>query len=73
MVIELASSVGSSEAEINAIRGMGDEFALRLRHHSDEPIPDMLLRRSCSRDVQAIEDARIASLEPCVWKGLPRI
>src|SRR4029079_6335801 len=56
-------SLGSTAAEINVIRGVGDEFALRLRYH-DEAI----YRRRAPREGPAeemfrcVEDGRIASL-----------
>ena len=36
---------GASAAEINALRGIGDEYALRYRHHNDRA-PRQLARRN---------------------------
>ena len=31
-------AVGASQSEIDAVRGVGDEFALRFRHHDTRPV-----------------------------------
>src|SRR5262249_15695688 len=61
----------SSETEINEIRGVGDEFALRLRYH-DEAV----YRRRAPREGPAeemfrwVEDARIASIGSLRMQGV---
>ena len=66
-------AVGSSEAEINAIRGIGDEFALRLRHHSDELHSRYAPRGGAAQEMfQLIEDARVASIGTLRMEGVAK-
>lgn len=63
--------VGSSQDEINAVRGIGDEFALKIRYH------DAALHASRSPSggtaaemFQWIEDARVAALGASRMEGV---
>jgi cobaltochelatase CobT len=64
-------AVGSSEEQIDAIRGVGDEFALRLRYHDER-----IHRRRAPRAGPAeemfrwVEDARIASIGALKMAGV---
>ena len=66
-------NMGCSEQELNAIRGIGDEFALKLRYH-DESVH----RRSAPRAGPAqemfewVEDARVASIGSLRMEGVAR-
>ncbi len=64
-------SVGATQEEVCAIRGIGDEFALKLRHH------DAGLHQSFSPQAgpaqemfQWIEDARVASIGSLRMEGV---
>lgn len=65
-------TVGCEQGEVDSVRGMGDEFALRLRYHDDA------LHRSRSPQAagpaqemfQWIEDARIASIGSMRMRGV---
>jgi cobaltochelatase CobT len=64
-------SIGASAAEIDAVRGMGDEYALKVRYH-DEAVHQ---RRSppsgpAQEMFQWIEDARIASIGSMRMEGV---
>jgi cobaltochelatase CobT len=64
-------SVGATAAEIDAVRGMGDGFALKLRYHD----PDVHRRRAppggpAEEMFQWIEDARIASIGAMRMEGV---
>jgi cobaltochelatase CobT len=64
-------SVGATAAEIDAVRGMGDGFALKLRYHD----PDVHRRRTppggpAEEMFQWIEDARIASIGAMRMEGV---
>ena len=65
--------VGCSEQELNAVRGIGDEFALKLRYH-DETVH----RRSAPKAGPAhemfdwVEDARVASIGSLRMEGVAR-
>jgi cobaltochelatase CobT len=55
--------VGCTEAEVNAVRGVGDEFALKLRHHDDGLHARYAPRGGPAQEMfQWIEEARIASI-----------
>ncbi len=64
-------ALGASDAEIRAIRGIGDEYALRLRHHdqalhasrSPQPGPAQEL-------FDAIEAARVAAIGSLKMEGV---
>ena len=66
-------NLGASAEEIDAVRGMGDAFALRLRHHD----PEVHRKRSplggpAEEMFQWIEDARIASIGALRMEGVAR-
>ena len=55
--------LGSDEAEINAVRGMGDELALRFKHHDEATHSRYSPKGGAAEEMfQWIEDARIASI-----------
>ncbi len=55
--------LGSSEEEINAVRGMGDEFALKLRYHDEKLHNERAPLGGPAQEMfQWIEDARVASI-----------
>ena len=66
-------NLGCSEEELNAVRGVGDEFALKLRYH-DETVH----RRNAPRAGPAqemfewVEDARVASIGSLRMEGVAR-
>ena len=66
-------ALGCSEAEIDALRGMGDELALRLKFHDEQ-----LHRRQAPKGGPAqemfrwIEDARIAAIGALGMAGVAR-
>ena len=56
-------TLGCDEGEINAVRGMGDELALRLRHHDDAVHARYAPKGGPAQEMfRWIEDARIASI-----------
>ncbi len=56
-------AVGSSQEEINAVRGMGDEFALKIRFHDDAVHMQRAPRSGPAQEMfQWIEDARVAAI-----------
>ncbi len=56
-------AVGSSQVEINAVRGMGDEFALKIRFHDDAVHMQRAPRSGPAQEMfQWIEDARVAAI-----------
>ena len=64
-------TVGCSEEEVDAVRGIGDEFALRMRYHD----PAIHQRNSPTGGVAEemfrwIEDARIASIGSLRMEGV---
>jgi len=63
--------VGCSEDEINTVRGIGDEFALKLRHHDDALHARYAPRGGPAQEMfQWIEDARIASIGALRMEGV---
>ena len=66
-------SIGSTDEQINVVRGVGDEFALRLKYHDDR-----LYKRRAPREGPAeemfrwVEDARIASIGSLRMEGVAR-
>ena len=64
-------ALGASEEEINAIRGMGDEFALKVRYH-DNRVHDRLAPRGgpAQEMFQWIEDARVAAIGSLRMQGV---
>ena len=66
-------AIGSSEAEINAIRGVGDEFALKFKHHNDELHSRYAPRGGAAQEMfQLIEDARVASIGTMKMEGVAK-
>ena len=56
-------ALGCDEAEINAVRGMGDELALRFKHHDAATHSRHSPKGGVAQEMfQWIEDARIASI-----------
>ena len=56
-------AVGSEQGEINAVRGMGDQLALRLRHHDDTLHARYTPQGGPAQEMfEWIEDARIAAI-----------
>ena len=64
-------AIGSTDAQINVVRGVGDEFALRLRYHDER-----IYKRRAPREGPAeemfrwVEDARIASIGSLRMQGV---
>ena len=66
-------TLGCDEAEINSVRGIGDELALKLRFH-DEAVHNRFAPRSgpAQEMFEWIEDARIASIGSRRFEGVAR-
>jgi cobaltochelatase CobT len=66
-------SVGATDEQINVIRGVGDEFALRQRYH-DERIHKRRAPRSGPAEemFRWVEDARIASIGAMRMEGVAK-
>jgi cobaltochelatase CobT len=66
-------SMGASEEEINAVRGMGDEFALKIRYHDDGVHQRLSPRGGPAQEMfQWIEDARVAAIGSLRMEGVAR-
>ncbi len=64
-------AVGSAPEEVDAVRGMGDEFALRIRYHDDDVHRSRTPRSGPAQEMfQWIEDARIASIGSLRMEGV---
>ena len=64
-------AVGSSQVEINAVRGMGDEFALKIRFHDDAVHMQRAPRSGPAQEMfQWIEDARVAAIGSLRMEGV---
>ncbi len=64
-------NIGCSEEELNAVRGMGDEFALKLRYHDDAVHQKRSPRGGPAQEMfQWIEDARVASIGSLRMEGV---
>ncbi len=64
-------TIGSDQNEINAVRGMGDELALRLKYHDDRVHTRYAPRSGPAQEMfQWIEDARIASIGSLRMEGV---
>ncbi|MEM1229256.1 MAG: cobaltochelatase subunit CobT [Pseudomonadota bacterium] len=64
-------ALGCSSEEVNAVRGMGDEFALRLRYHdASEHARSAPIGGPAQEMFQWIEDARIASIGAMRMEGV---
>ena len=66
-------NVGASEAEINAVRGMGDQMALRQRHHDGGLHARFMPQGGPAQEMfEWIEDARIAAIGSARMEGVAR-
>ena len=64
-------ALGCDEAEINAVRGVGDELALRLKHHDEATHSRHSPKGGVAQEMfQWIEDARIASIGALRMSGV---
>ena len=64
-------SIGASEEEINAVRGMGDEFALKIRYHDEAVHQRRAPRAGPAQEMfQWIEDARVAAIGSLRMEGV---
>ena len=64
-------SVGSTEEQINVVRGVGDEFALRLRYHDERLYKKRAPREGPAEEMfRWVEDARIASIGSLRMQGV---
>ncbi|HEX7037207.1 MAG TPA: cobaltochelatase subunit CobT [Pseudomonadales bacterium] len=65
--------IGASDEEINAIRGVGDEFALKMRYHDAAEHQRRSPQGGPAQEMfQWIEDARIASIGSLRMEGVAR-
>ena len=63
-------AVGASQSEIDAVRGMGDEFALRFRHHDTRLHARYSPEGGPAQEMfEWIESARIASIGAVRMQG----
>ena len=61
----------STQSELNALRGAGDEFALRLKHHDSSVYSKMAPRSGPAEDMfRWVEDARVASIGSLRMEGV---
>jgi cobaltochelatase CobT len=65
-------SIGCDADELDSVRGMGDEFALRLRYHDDSVHRNRAPQEAgpAQEMFQWIEDARIASIGSLRMRGV---
>ncbi len=64
-------SVGASEEEVNAVRGVGDQFALKLRYHDDALHSRYMPNGGPAQEMfDWIEEARIASIGSARMAGV---
>lgn len=64
-------SIGCSEEEIDAVRGMGDAFALKMRFHDDAVHQQRAPRSGPAQEMfQWIEDARVAAIGSIRMEGV---
>ena len=62
---------GCSDEELNAMRGAGDEFALRLRYHDESVYNRSVPRTGPAEEMYRwVEDARIASIGALRMEGV---
>ncbi|MGD8829664.1 MAG: cobaltochelatase subunit CobT [Pseudomonadales bacterium] len=65
--------LGANEDEINAVRGIGDEFALRLHYHDDGVHQARAPRGGPAQEMfQWIEDARVSAIGSNRMEGVAR-
>ena len=66
-------AVGSTDAEVNSVRGIGDQFALTLRHHSDSLHSRYAPNGGPAQEMfQWIEDARVAAIGSLRMEGVAK-
>ena len=66
-----APAVGANQTEIDAVRGVGDEFALRFRHHNAQLHARYSPEGGPAQEMfEWIESARIASIGAMRMKGV---
>ncbi|MCB1683049.1 MAG: hypothetical protein KDI31_01125, partial [Pseudomonadales bacterium] len=66
-------AVGASEEEINAVRGAGDEFALKMRYHDNAVHQRRAPRGGPAQEMfQWIEDARVAAIGSLRMEGVAK-
>ena len=66
-------AVGSSEEEVNTVRGVGDQFALTLRHHDDSLHSRFAPNGGPAQEMfQWIEDARVAAIGSLRMEGVAK-
>jgi len=66
-------SMGSSDEEINAVRGVGDQFALTLRHHDDRLHAQFAPQGGPAQEMfQWIEEARVAAIGSQRMEGVAK-
>jgi cobaltochelatase CobT len=64
-------TVGCTNEELNAVRGMGDEFALRIKYHDNDLHSSRSPRAGPAQEMfQWIEDARVASIGSLRMEGV---
>jgi cobaltochelatase CobT len=64
-------NIGASAAEIDAVRGMGDEYALRLRYHDEAEHQRRAPQGGPAQEMfQWIEEARVASIGAMRMEGV---
>ena len=63
-------NAGCSEQELNAVRGIGDEFALKMRYHDDAVHRSSTPRAGPAQEMfEWVEDARVASIGSLRMEG----
>ena len=66
-------AMGSSDEQINAVRGVGDQFALTLRHHDDKLHSQYAPQGGPAQEMfQWIEDARVAAIGSQRMEGVAK-
>ena len=66
-------NVGCNAEELNALRGVGDEFALKLRYHDDGVHARNTPRAGPAQEMfEWVEDARVASIGSLRMEGVAR-
>ncbi len=66
-------AMGSSEEQINAVRGVGDQFALTLRHHDDKLHSQYAPQGGPAQEMfQWIEEARVAAIGSQRMEGVAK-
>ena len=66
-------NIGCSEQELNAVRGIGDEFALKLRYHDEAAHLRSAPKAGPAHEMfDWVEDARVASIGSLRMEGVAR-